>query len=481
MRDLSKARQIQEMFRIPRFNLFEFVQQNIRWLKWVIVLLVVGITIGIGFLASNFNPTYIAAASGALLVGLIGLLFIQRFDVLPILILAVAIFVPITLPTGTGSRLAISMVVEVVFLGLWTLRSMTVDRRFTIKPSPINLPLACFFAAVIISILWSIIFRDPFVFVPGTFIIVQIASALVMILLPVAMLMVGNFFETTQPLLIMTMMMLVAGFLGLVKYLSGLTLPIDTRGLFSLWVIALSFGLAIFIKNLHWSIRVLLLMLAGGWIYWSFIRNISWVAGWLPAMVALGILMWMRAKKLSIVFLVFLAIVILVNKDYYVGKVFQNETQESGYTRLAAWESNWRITRDHLIFGTGPAGYAVYYMTYFPTDAMATHSNYIDMVAQTGIVGTIFFIWLFGTLVWMGFRLCLRLKGRGDFVEALANVSFAGTCACIIIMAFGDWLFPFAYTQTIVGFNYAVYNWLFMGVILALDRMYPQVNDKNNG
>jgi O-antigen ligase len=120
-------------------------------------------------------------------------------------------------------------------------------------------------------------------------------------------------------------------------------------------------------------------------------------------------------------------------------------------------------------------------MTYFPTDAMATHSNYIDMVAQTGIVGTFFFIWIFGTLVWMGFRLCLRLKGRGDFVEALANVSFAGTCACIIIMAFGDWLFPFAYTQTIVGFNYAVYNWLFMGVILALDRMYPQVNDEKNG
>jgi hypothetical protein len=481
MRDLINAHHNQGLFRIPRFNLFEYVQQNIRWLKWVIVLLVVGITVGVGFLASNFNPLYIAAASAALVVGLIGLLFIQRFDVLPILILAVAIFVPITLPTGTGSRLAISMVVEVVFLGLWILRSMTVERRFTIKPSPVNLPLACFFVAVIISIIWSIIFRDPFVFVPGTFIIVQIASALVMILLPIAMLMVGNFFETSQSLLIMTVMMLAAGFLGLVKDISGIPLPVDTRGLFSLWVIGLSFGLAIFIKNIHWSVRVLLLMLAGGWIYWSFVQNISWMAGWLPAMVALGILMWMRAKKLSIMFLVFLAFIILVNKDYYVGKVFQNETQESGYTRLAAWESNWRITRDHLIFGTGPAGYAVYYMTYFPTDAMATHSNYIDMVAQTGIVGTIFFIWLFGTLVWMGLRLCLRLKGRGDFVEALANVSFAGTCACIIIMAFGDWLFPFAYTQTIEGFNYAVYNWIFMGVILALDRMFPPINDGKNG
>ncbi len=415
MRDLSKARQIQGMIRIPRFNLFEFIQQNIRWMKWVIVLLVVGITVGVGFLASNFNPTYIAAASAALVVGLIGLLFIQKFEILPIMILAVAIFVPITLPTGTGSRLAISMVAEVVFLGLWILRSMTVDRRFKIKPSPINLPLACFFIAIIISIVWSIIFRDPFVFVPGTFIVVQIASALVMILLPIAMLMVGNFIETTRPLIVLTVLMLAAGCLGLVKYLSGFPLPVDTRGLFSLWVIGLSFGLAIFIKNLHWIIRIFLLMLAGAWIYWGFIRNISWVAGWLPAMVALGILTWMKAKKLSFVFLVFLAIIVLVNKNYYMGKVFQNETEESGYTRLAAWESNWRITRDHLIFGTGPAGYAVYYMTYFPTDAMATHSNYIDMVAQTGIVGTIFFIWIFGTLVWMGLQTLFAIKREGGF------------------------------------------------------------------
>ncbi len=47
-------------------------------------------------------------------------------------------------------------------------------------------------------------------------------------------------------------------------------------------------------------------------------------------------------------------------------------------------------------------------------------------------------------------------------------------------MAFGDWLFPFAYTQTIEGFNYAVYNWLFMGVILALEHMYPPMTDVKN-
>jgi hypothetical protein len=30
---------------------------------------------------------------------------------------------------------------------------------------------------------------------------------------------------------------------------------------------------------------------------------------------------------------------------------------------------------------------------------------------------------------------------------------------------------PFAYTQTIAGFDYAVYNWLFMGAIVVLERL----------
>jgi hypothetical protein len=35
-------------------------------------------------------------------------------------------------------------------------------------------------------------------------------------------------------------------------------------------------------------------------------------------------------------------------------------------------------------------------------------------------------------------------------------------------MALGDWLFPFAYTQGIVGFDAAMVNWFFMAAIWAL-------------
>ena len=140
---------------------------------------------------------------------------------------------------------------------------------------------------------------------------------------------------------------------------------------------------------------------------------------------------------------------------------------------------NWRVTDQHLLFGTGPAGYAAYYMSYFPTEAMATHSNYLDIIAQTGVVGFVLCIWFFISLAWQGYRLVSRLKGRGDFIEGMANAVFAGTIACIVMMGFGDWLFPFAYTQTIAGFNYAVYNWIFMGTVLVINRMTEAQPNKN--
>ena len=154
--------------------------------------------------------------------------------------------------------------------------------------------------------------------------------------------------------------------------------------------------------------------------------------------------------------------------------LIEAEARSSLYTRLAAWEINWLITSKHLLFGTGPGGYAAYLMSYFPTRAMATHSNYLDILAQTGIIGSVLFLWFLISLVRMAYRLYRRVRGRGDFLEALANAAFAGTIGSIVIMGFGDWILPFAYTQTIAGYDHAVYSWLFMGTIPVLDRLSIQ-------
>jgi O-antigen ligase len=120
------------------------------------------------------------------------------------------------------------------------------------------------------------------------------------------------------------------------------------------------------------------------------------------------------------------------------------------------------------MLGVGPAGYAIYYMTYFPREAMATHNNYIDVFAQTGVIGFIFFAWMLGAVGIQLWRSMIATQGQGDFNEAFSFAVFGGFVAVLCSMMLGDWIFPFIYTQTLLGFDYAVYSWVILGAGIAL-------------
>lgn len=431
-----------------------------------------------GILVSVTHPIIVFLAIG-LPLGLIAVQWgLPRFNLAPIIILIAAAFIPISLPTGSGSPIVDSLLLTIAYLGNWFLHMIIVEKRLHFEPSPINKPTLYFVIITLLSLVWSIVFRDPLVVIWSSFPIVQIASSVVMIVSPGVLLLTVNHVNNTKILRAMVVAMLIAGTVAVIRRLGSIDLNlVNDGGLFTMWVVSLSASLALFNEKLRWYWRVLLLALVGGWIYFRFGMQITWLAGWLSTFAALGVVVFMRSWKLLMGVGIAAILVISLNADYYLGKVLEDESNESGHTRTAAWEVNWRVTGQHLFLGTGPAGYAAYYMSYFPKDGMATHNNYIDVIAQTGIIGLLTCIWLFFTIAWMGYKLCLRLKGRHDFVEALANTAFAGTIGCIIMMGFGDWLFPFAYTQTIAGFDYTVYSWLFMGIIPTLDRLYPQTEN----
>ena len=424
-------------------------------------------------LPARFDPLLIVVAA-AVPLGLIALALLVKYrEWVPAVILIAAAFIPISLPTGTGSRLVDSFLVTLLFSVLWILRMITIERRFSLIRHWLNVPLLIFMALTLWSIGWSTLFRDPLVFVSASFVIVQAASGVTNIMLCAALLMVNNFIHNIRMLKVLAGIILTAGALGLLFRFELVRAPINlvnVEGLFTMWVIALSTALVMFVKRWAWYWRVLVGAVGGLYFYWGFILHMSWLAGWLPGLVALSVLIWQHSRKAVLAVLLAAAIFAALNYSEFE-KAFAAENEESGHTRMAAWAQNWRITQDHLLFGTGPAGYAAYYMSYFPTDAMATHSNYIDILAQNGLVGFVPIVIFFFGLAWTGWRLTRRLKGRGDFLEALANAAFAGTIACIVAMAFGDWLFPFAYTQTIAGFDYSVYSWIFMGTILVIERL----------
>lgn len=412
-------------------------------------------------------------------IALLALVFALNLqgDYAPIIILAVALFSPFSLPTGTESRLVDGILVTVVFIGVWIIRIIIDRDRFAIKPSPINVPIIGFIGVTILAWIWSILARDSWLYVWDTFPLVQFASTIVMVLLPASMLLVSNVVERQRTMIWMTALFLVAGVLALIDFFFHIGIPINSAGLFFMWVVCLATGMALFNDQLNPILRGLLFVLAGSWLYIGIGINIQWLAGWLPSLIGFGILVFIRSRKLFVLTLIVFLIIVAMNFDHF-SSFFQAETEESLLTRLSAWGISWEILKHHLLLGTGPGGYAVYYVNYFPTRAMATHSNYIDIVAQIGVIGGLFLLGIIVALFVVSYRVIRKISRRRDFMGGLAMACFAGFIGVLVIMGLGDWLFPFAYTQTIAGFDYAIYSWLFIGLIPAIDHLKNRAPDQ---
>lgn len=386
-------------------------------------------------------------------------------------ILLAAAAVRFTLPTGTQSRIVMSLLASMAVVGLWLLPMLIEERRLWLHPSPVNLPLLGFVTTCFVSYAWSNVFRDPQVVTWSSWPLVQLGGLAVMILLP------GTFLATAQRMREEKYLhWLVVIFLG-VGILAALshTLPLavdflQVRPLFPTWFIALAYTQALFNRRLGWMVRLGLLLATGAWLVQVFVREFRWISAWLPALSAILVISALHSRKLLVIVLILLLVYVMGNLAFFQTRI-ELEVVSSGETRVDAWAHNWRVTGKHLLFGVGPAGYAVYYMTYFPLEAMASHSTYIDVLSQTGIVGLAFFLWFFAALLVVLYRLRRRTAGRGDFAEGFGLAALGGYAGTIVAMALGDWIVPFVYTQTIAGFDYAVYSWLLLGGAVALHRI----------
>ncbi len=396
--------------------------------------------------------------------------FQQQMFLAPVLIFITAAYTNFAVGTGTQSSVVDSLILSILFVGMWVLHEVITKHGLHLHPFPINVPIIGFMLTVPISMVWGYIFRDPSVVWWDTFIYVQLATATVMIMLPSLMLLIGNRVNDLRIIKFVVGLMLAAAVLGLAYDEGWLNFRVQTGGLFTMWVVALTVGLAAFNKRIPVIGRILLLVTAGAWIYYRFGKNISWLAGWLPPFVALGVIAYLRDKRLVLIMVIVGVVLIGTNLDYYQ-HAFSAENAQSGGTRLFAWSTNLGLAARHFLFGMGPGGYAPYLVTYYPSWALASHSNYIDILEETGIVGLIFFVWFFVGMAVIGYNLMKRTRGRGDFIEAMSVVVLAGIVGCMISMVMGDWLVPFPYTQGINGYDYIAYSWIFMGFALVLDRL----------
>jgi O-antigen ligase len=403
-----------------------------------------------------------------------------------VLILATAGMANIfSLPTGTGSLLVISLILSVAFTAIWLFNALFLNKhQIRFVQSPLNAPVLAWCAVSLVAYVWSLLMRDPLLYVPRSFMVVQIAALVVNILLPLQMLLVVNtvgvlaYDDGVRWLRRMVAVVLLIAAVAIVGetfrlplinrfYLNGI------RGLFGMWAFVLAMALVLYDATLSKWVRLGLLVLAGAWFYHDFVRHSGWLSGWLPMVVAGGVLAFLRSKRLfALALLVVLAYVAINWQDLYLRIVVSN-VEEGSMSRLDIWAMAMSYIQRHPLFGMGPAGYAVYYMTYNPLDARSTHNNLFDVVAQAGVIGLLVFLWMGGALLMLAWRLTRTLPGERTFEAALAAAVTAGAVGALAGMMLGDWVLPFAYNQTISGFDNAVFTWMLFGAagaLLALRR-----------
>lgn len=433
----------------------------------VIPGLIIGL-MGIGFLASRVPPELVLIAVA---VPPVVLLALSRLEFGVLAIVLTAAFVRFSLPTGTQSRIVASLLLTVIFIALWLTKMLVVGKKLQLKPSRANIPLLSFVLVTFISYVWGNAFRDPLVMVWPSWPFVQIGALAVMVLLPGAFFLASNCLADLKWIKWLTAIIMAVGILEILG--DYLHLPLDflqVRPMFPTWFICLAYSQVLFNRRMSMVLRLLLLAFVGGWIYRVFFVQLTWLSAWLPTILAVGAISFWRSRLLLAAMLIIALIYVGVNLSD-LQAAYELEHRMSGVTRLDAYAHNWRVTEKHFLFGVGPAGYAAYYMSYFPGEAMATHSNYLDVLSQTGIVGLLALLGFFLALALIAWDLLGRTKGRFDFTQAFSVGAAASLLGVIVAMGLGDWLLPFVYTQTIAGFDYAVYSWVLLGAMVSLHRL----------
>jgi O-antigen ligase len=268
-------------------------------------------------------------------------------------------------------------------------------------------------------------------------------------------------------------------FIGLGElYMFGrlLHLPIDriynwafvAGSMFWTWLVTLAFAQAFFNTNLTKSVRVLLYGVVLNTLFVAYVWGNEWKSGWVPPLVAIVIMVGLKYKRLVILSVPF-ALTIVV---YLAFKLIFEDAYSWG-TRVDAWQIIFEISKVSPLFGMGFANY-YWYTPLSPIRGYAvsfnSHSQYIDLIAQVGILGLLSFLWVFfevGRLSWN-----LSHSGLADgFAKAYARGIFAGVIATLMGAFLGDWVLPFVYNVGFHGFRASILPWIFFGGLLAIEQM----------
>jgi O-antigen ligase len=253
-----------------------------------------------------------------------------------------------------------------------------------------------------------------------------------------------------------------------------------TQGsLFWTWLIALAFSQAAFNQRLQPVARAALAALTLAALYVALFINRDWSSGWMPPLASIAVALVVANSRFGLPVVAAGAVGAIAYSEKVAGLVMGGDNAYSMMTRLEAWKIILEIVKVNPILGLGPANYSSY-TPLFPILGWSvqfnSHSQYVDLIAQTGLLGLACYLWFFASVAWLGWR--LRERVPAGFARAYVCGALGGLAGMLIAGGLGDWILPFFYNVTLGGFRASVLGWLFLGGLIALERMLPSVPKK---
>jgi len=447
----------------------------------ITITIVMTLSLAIGVMA-GLGHNYRVLIIGSLPIIVAAIIFVlRRFDIAVLSIPLTAWIAVYDIPAGNYSRVPVSLIATLGLCAIW-ITSMIIRHQWRLASTPLNRPLIVFGIICIVSLVWGIIWRDPILLMERVggdrFLIVQFASLLSFLGSIGSALLIGNFVQTSGRLKFILGLFLVLGGISTMLLIFKISpFPLNPHGLGGLWSTISAYALALFHPRLRLRWRILLIGLVLIQMYLAIVINITWKSGWVPTTIGLFIVTWLRSRHAFFILLMTVIIALVLNSEL-VMQVVNDELEEGSDGRISMWEINLRVVGDHWLFGTGPGGYAAYYMTYFPHDARSTHNNHLDIIAQFGILGAIVWFWLSLAGLREGWRLIKQTPP--GLLHVLAVTITTGWICAQVAMFFGDWVLPFVYNQTITGFKYTVYTWIWLGMLISIRTILTRQQTQEN-
>lgn len=410
-------------------------------------------------------------------VGLGIVIFVYtRMSWMPAILILVSTLLADGISTGTGTKLTFTFLLLNLWLLVWLFKMLVVERKLNVISSIANWPILAFCIVVILSTIWSTIYADKSVsYYFSDKIFPRLMTAVVLMISPLTVLMVANAIRDERLLRVIVWWFIGVGFVygGMAIALGGVFSPLNVRGQFSAWVVMFAAGQFFFNRQLSLILCLALLVTIGMWIYVVLGLGFSWLSGWLPTFVGLVLISLIYSRKMLIPLSA--AVLIYVISNFGVlQENFGVESEGSGVTRANAWAEAFDVTSDHLLLGTGPAGYEFYFLVRgvysggVGTGQLA-HNNYVDILAQLGIVGILTWLMIWGALGFISVQMYRSVPAdESGFISGLKATLLAAWPVTMLTMMLGDWITPFTYTQGLSGIDYTIWHWVMPGISLAL-------------